>query len=55
MENRIPKGVCDILKKGQSGEAEENPKHGDKVFTNTQNVIIGSNKIALEAAKRKGY
>ncbi len=51
--NRIPKRVNDILNMGQSGEAEENPKHGDKVFTNTQNVIIGSNKIALEAAKEK--
>ncbi len=53
LENRIPKSVYDILKKGQSGETEENPKHGDKVFTNTQNVIIGSNKIALEAAREK--
>ncbi|MHC4268626.1 MAG: glycerate kinase type-2 family protein [Planctomycetota bacterium] len=53
LENVIPGSVCNILNKGQSGESEENPKHGDKVFTNTQNVIIGSNKIALEAAKEK--
>lgn len=53
LESMIPKSVCGILNKGQNGEANENPKHGDKVFTNTQNVIIGSNKIALEAAKEK--
>ncbi|MCP4265389.1 MAG: glycerate kinase [Candidatus Brocadiaceae bacterium] len=53
LENLIPESVNDILNKGQSGEAEENPKHGDKVFINTQNVVIGSNKIALEAAKKK--
>ena len=53
LEDRIPDSVCKLLKKGQSGEARENPKKGDRVFTNTQNVIIGSNKIALEAAKEK--
>jgi hydroxypyruvate reductase len=53
LEDRIPDNVCKLLKKGQNGEARENPKQGDKVFTNTQNVIIGSNKIALEAAKEK--
>ena len=53
LEDKIPDSVCKLLKKGQSGEARENPKQGDKVFANTQNVIIGSNKIALEAAKEK--
>jgi len=53
LEDRIPDSVCKLLKKGQRGEARENPKKGDKVFTNTQNIIIGSNKIALEAAKEK--
>jgi len=53
LEDKIPDSVCKLLKKGQAGEARENPKQGDKVFANTQNVIIGSNKIALEAAKEK--
>ena len=53
LEDRLPDSVCKLLKKGQSGEARENPKKGDRVFTNTQNVIIGSKKIALEAAKEK--
>ena len=53
LENMIPEGVSDILKKGQCGEGEENPKRGQREFANTQNVIIGSNKIALEAAEKK--
>ena len=53
LENEIPDSVCELLKKGRNGEIKENPKHGDKIFTNTQNVIIGSNKIALEAAEQK--
>ncbi len=53
LEGRIPDNVRKLLKKGQSGETGENPKKGDKIFTNTQNVIVGSNKIALEAAKEK--
>ncbi|MFQ5686944.1 MAG: glycerate kinase [Candidatus Scalindua sp.] len=53
LEYRIPDCVCKLLKKGQSGEIRENPKYGDTVFADTQNVIIGSNKIALEAAKEK--
>jgi len=53
LENKIPNSVCELLKRGRNGEIKENPKHGDKIFTNTQNVIIGSNKIALEAAEQK--
>jgi glycerate 2-kinase (EC 2.7.1.-) len=35
------------------GEIEETPEHGNKIFDNTQNVIVGSNKIALEAAEKR--
>ncbi len=53
LESRIPDGVNKLLEKGRTEGIEENPKRGNKVFVNTQNVIIGSNKIALEAAKKK--
>ncbi|MFQ5713455.1 MAG: glycerate kinase [Candidatus Scalinduaceae bacterium] len=53
LKNRIPDSVNKLLEKGRAGGVEENPKRGNKVFVNTQNVIIGSNKIALEAAKEK--
>jgi len=53
LKNRIPDSVNKLLEKGRAGGIEENPKRGNKVFVNTKNVIIGSNKIALEAAKEK--
>ncbi len=51
LEKRIPDSVSDLLKRGRTGQVPENPKRGDEIFDNTQNEIIGSNKIALEAAK----
>ncbi|MHC4182051.1 MAG: glycerate kinase type-2 family protein [Planctomycetota bacterium] len=51
--NRIPDSVNKLLEKGRTGKIEENPKRGNKVFVNTQNVIIGSNKMAVEFAKEK--
>lgn len=53
LESRIPDSVCKILKRGKTGEIEETPKRGNTIFDKTQNVLIGSNKIALEAAKEK--
>ncbi|MDR4505586.1 MAG: glycerate kinase [Candidatus Scalindua sp.] len=53
LENKIPDSVSDLLRRGRIGQVPENPKRGDVVFDNTQNEIIGSNKIALEAAKDK--
>ncbi|MFQ5964541.1 MAG: glycerate kinase [Candidatus Scalinduaceae bacterium] len=53
LENRIPDGVVKLLERGRTGGIEENPKQGNKVFINTQNLIVGSNRIALEAAKKK--
>jgi hydroxypyruvate reductase/glycerate 2-kinase len=38
---------------GMNGLIPETPKPGDPVFTRTHNFIIGSNKIALEACKKK--
>ncbi len=35
------------------GEIEETPENGNEIFDNTQNIIVGSNKIALEAAEKK--
>jgi glycerate 2-kinase len=53
LENRIPVSVNKLLENGRTGGIEETPKRGNRIFVNMQNVIIGSNKIALEAAKKK--
>jgi hydroxypyruvate reductase len=47
------------LEQGARGDLPETPKPGDAVFANVVNVIVGSNRLALEAsaqeARRLGY
>jgi hydroxypyruvate reductase len=49
----IPSVAAEIFKKGASGEIEETPKPGDPVFERTQNLIVGSNIKAVEAAAKE--
>jgi glycerate 2-kinase len=52
IKNQLPSTVWEHLEKGMIGEVEETPKADDPAFERTQNVIIGSNILALQAAKR---
>ena len=55
----LPASVRTHLQRGQAGELPETPKATDPAFTRSQTVIIGSNRIALqaarEAAQARGY
>jgi hydroxypyruvate reductase len=51
--NRIPPIVLETFEKGIQGEIEETPKAGDRIFARTQNLIIGSNILAVKAAEKK--
>ena len=51
--DRLPSVVVDILEKGIRGEIEDTPKAGDSAFERTQNLIIGSNIMAVRAAEEK--
>ena len=53
LEEKLPSSVCEFLRSGKMGKIEETPETGNKIFDNTQNVIVGSNRIALEAAENK--
>ncbi len=53
LHTQIPQSIISHLKKGVSGIYLETPKDDDAVFKNTHNLLIGSNKIALEAARQK--
>ncbi|MGD9347650.1 MAG: glycerate kinase [Candidatus Aminicenantes bacterium] len=53
LENKIPEAIRDHYDKGADGYIAETPKFGDPVFHKTQNVIIASNSLAIEAAARK--
>jgi glycerate 2-kinase len=51
--DEIPAAISQHIKEGCEGRISDTPKEGDECFSNTRNVIIGSNKIALEAAASK--
>jgi hydroxypyruvate reductase len=55
----VPPGVREHLDKGARGEVKETPKKGDPIFEKVRNFVIGSNLLALEAAReeaeRLGY
>jgi hydroxypyruvate reductase len=56
---QVPRKVREHLEKGARGESAETPKPGDGLFENVYNVVVGSSRLALEAAaeeaKRRGY
>jgi hydroxypyruvate reductase len=55
----IPQSVRGHLGKGAKGEVQETPKRDDLIFEKVRNFVIGSNILALEAAReeaeRLGY
>ncbi len=53
LRDKIPDHILNILIKGSEGNAKETPKKGHPVFERVENIIIGSNKIATEAAAKK--
>ena len=53
LRDKIPAAVSKILEDGANKKIAETPKKGDPVFNKVENVIIGSNKTAVEAAARK--
>jgi|Deesub1362A_J573_1020465.scaffolds.fasta_scaffold00271_28 glycerate-2-kinase len=59
LSKRIPRDVMDVLKKGREGKISETPDDSSPVFRKVRNVIIGNNRLALEAARecaeRRGY
>lgn len=50
LTDRIPVTVRERLQAGLAGRLAETPKPGDTLFERVQNVIIGSNRLAAEAA-----
>jgi glycerate 2-kinase len=51
--SKVPTQVLDHLQKGVNQLYLETPKPGDSFFNNTKNLIVGNNKIALEASSQK--
>jgi glycerate 2-kinase len=51
---KVPRVVRHHLERGARGEICETPKPGDPAFEKVHNVIVGSNRLALEAAAAEG-
>jgi len=49
----LPRSILTFLKEGAVGKRPETPKAGDPAFNKTFNILVGSNRMALEAAKSK--
>lgn len=50
---RVPDAVRVRLTEGAAGRIEETPKPGDARLSRTANLIVGSNRVAVDAASRK--
>jgi glycerate 2-kinase len=49
----VPGTVRERLEQGLREEIGETPKPGDPIFQHVHNIVIGSNRLALEAAARE--
>ncbi len=49
----IPAPVLRLLEEGDAGGAPETPKPGDPAFERTRNLVVGSNALAVEAARAR--
>ncbi len=49
----VPQCILKYLKEGTEGLRPETPKKDDPAFRKTFSLLVGSNRVALEAAKRK--
>lgn len=54
LTERVPSQVLDLLTKGSNGLIPETPKRKSPVFARVENLIIGSNVKALNAASDRG-
>ncbi|MBI5640528.1 MAG: glycerate kinase [Nitrospirae bacterium] len=50
--NKAPESVLHVIRDGIKGLIEETPKNDNPLFENIENIIIGSNTIALSEAKQ---
>jgi len=51
--DKAPGSIIKVLQKGAEGFTNETLKEGSTIFDNVENIIIASNKKALDAAKEK--
>jgi hydroxypyruvate reductase len=50
--NDVPQNIVARIQSGMAGDLPDTPKQGDAIFDGVQNVVVGSNAIAAQAAQR---
>jgi glycerate 2-kinase len=53
LKGSVPPGLLKYLSDGIAGIRPETPKPADNIFERTQNILVGNNSMALEAASKK--
>ena len=53
LEEKIPQQILRVLRDGCDNKRQETLKESSEIFHRTTNLIIGTNKLALETAKEK--
>jgi hydroxypyruvate reductase len=53
LETKVPRPVAERIDAGIRGEIPETPKPGDAAFAHTQNLVVGSCQLAVDAAAAK--
>lgn len=53
IERDVPAAVRNRIEEGLRGAVPDTPKPGDSTFQRVQNVVVGSNMLAVEAAQRR--
>ena len=48
--HRVPASVRERIERGGRGQVPETPKQGEAIFTRVRNMVIGSNRLAVDAA-----
>ena len=51
LKDEVPRSIIETLEKGRKGLISETPKEGSAVFQGVENIIVGSNKKAIDAAE----
>ena len=52
LRERVPRSVRDRIEQGVLGQIAETPKPRDPLFRRVRHTVVGSNRLALAAAKR---
>lgn len=48
--DRVPASIRARIEAGERGEIPETPKPGDPIFARVRNIVVGSNRLAVDAA-----